>query len=49
METVMAQKADNHPHAKGNHKTRLTETLALLMLILGGLLVLGFVIVKIVL
>lgn len=42
----MAHNAANHP--KGNHKTRLTESLALLMVAIGALVVIGFLIVMLV-
>jgi hypothetical protein len=43
----MAHNAANHP--KGNHKTRLTETLAILMLVIGAVLVGGFLILQFIL
>lgn len=43
----MAHNAANHP--KGNHKTKLTETLAILMLVIGAVLVGGFLLVQFIL
>ena len=39
----------NAANPRGNHKTRLTESLAVVMLVIGGVLVVGFLIAIIVL
>ncbi len=40
----MPHNPHNAANPKGNHKTRLTESLAVLMLVIGGVLVVGFLI-----
>lgn len=39
----------NAANPRGNHKTRLTESLAVVMLVIGGVLVVGFLIAMLVL